>query len=91
MEKDIREVPDNDKAPNKRQQVDPPHSKAKKVIGLAVDDDFLQEIVSFAKKNQERALTSSECLGILLLQAYLWNDKWKKKKKKACGRTTKAP
>ena len=62
-----------------------------KVSGISLDVEFLDNIVTFARKNWERALTSVKQLDILLLRCFLHFEHMEKQKKRGTGTTIKVP
>ena len=81
----------NTDARSKRLKIDAEYTEATNIGSMSVDKDYLDYIVTFAKKNRERALISAEQLDILLLQGFLHHEHMEKQKKNGPGRPIKAP
>ena len=71
----------NTDARSKRLKIDAEYTEATNIGSMSVDKDYLDYIVTFAKKNRERALISAEQLDILLLQGFLHHENMEKQRK----------
>ena len=91
MENEEVESSDYTNSQSKRRRVIIGPQQSSSVGKVNVDAEFLDEVVCFVKKNRQRALTASERLDILLLQAALRYEHEEKQKKVGVGRSVKAP
>ena len=91
MENTQPQINSNTDARSKRPRIDAEYTEATNIGSISVDKDYLDNIVTFAIKNRERALTSAERLDILLLKGFLRHDHMEKQKKNGPGRPIKAP
>ena len=76
---------------SKRTKLNVENNPGRSIGKVEVNQDFLDKIVSFAKANRPRALTSFERVDILLLQGYLRHEHEKKQTKVGPGRRIAAP